>query len=586
MTIYRTLLAKGYLPKELPPAFFTEQFARYATTRAGRAILKANKHVGTLTDCVRYELALPGGARRPLRIPHPVSFARLAYLVAESFKRLLTKAAQSPFSRSRPVYASNRQRAIQPSVSAASLGRERLIARGASRFLLKVDVSQYYPSLYTHAVGWAIDPKLRNKANWKNTKLLGKKLDQALMNLQGKTSQGIPIGNDVSFLLGEVVLAQVDQELGIPPRQSYRWFDDYEVSCATRGEAERHLATLERVLERYHLRINPQKTKILELPSLAREQWQSTIIEASKRSLSTPNDMVHFFDSAFSLREDFPDAAVMTYALGVLFRLTSPNADAGRVAQSAISQAILAEPGSSQKAFALLTYWALNGLVLDAQLLQETVGNMVLGHKMRGVSSDLAWALSFCIDQRISLSGDVGNILGRSGDDCIILQALHMKADGLLPDGWSTKPISKILKDEDLDGQHWLLAYETVRSGVLADCAKKVAAHPLFSDLLAKKVTFYRSALPRYAMLVHPGGMPEWVIRRWLDPILRGEIDAGAYVRAAATTNEVAKAKIVEDAARVAKPAQSVADLAVDLLDIMEAEQFASLVEEEAFPYG
>jgi hypothetical protein len=80
--------------------------------------------------------------------------------------------------------------------------------RAGGSFLLKADVSQFYPSLYTHAVGWAIDPKLREKAHWKNQKLLGKKLDQAIMDLDAKFSQGIPIGNDVSFLLAEVLLAR------------------------------------------------------------------------------------------------------------------------------------------------------------------------------------------------------------------------------------------------------------------------------------------------------------------------------------------------------------------------------------------
>jgi hypothetical protein len=39
MSVYGTLLARGYFPKELPPAFFTDLFARYATSKAGRAVL-------------------------------------------------------------------------------------------------------------------------------------------------------------------------------------------------------------------------------------------------------------------------------------------------------------------------------------------------------------------------------------------------------------------------------------------------------------------------------------------------------------------------------------------------------------------
>jgi hypothetical protein len=86
-------------------------------------------------------------------------------------------------------------------ISPPNLARERVASRADSRFLLRADVSQFYPSLYTHAVGWTLDPKLRKRVNWQNKALLGKNVDQFLMDLGGKLSQGIPIGNDISFLL-------------------------------------------------------------------------------------------------------------------------------------------------------------------------------------------------------------------------------------------------------------------------------------------------------------------------------------------------------------------------------------------------
>src|SRR5438067_372695 len=113
MTIYQTLLARGYFPKELPPAFFTELFANYATSKQGRTVLKDYKAKDGFTDCVGYRLALPGLATRLLAIPHPASFAQLGHLTAKHFRRLLTKAGSSPFSKSRPVYAANRYRALR-----------------------------------------------------------------------------------------------------------------------------------------------------------------------------------------------------------------------------------------------------------------------------------------------------------------------------------------------------------------------------------------------------------------------------------------------------------------------------------------
>ncbi|MGO8793458.1 MAG: RNA-directed DNA polymerase [Candidatus Sulfotelmatobacter sp.] len=213
MTIYRTLLSRGYFPKELPPAFFTEQFGKYATTKKGRAVISEYRPADKFTQCVSYQLARPGSDRRELKIPHPASFSKLASLTGKYFGRLLRKAGSSPFSKSRPLYVVGANRAIRPRFKPSNLPRERAACRSGSSFVLKTDVSQFYPSLYTHAVGWALDPRLRNKAHWGNTRLLGKKIDQAFMDLDGKISRGIPIGNDISFLVAEMVLAQIDQRL-------------------------------------------------------------------------------------------------------------------------------------------------------------------------------------------------------------------------------------------------------------------------------------------------------------------------------------------------------------------------------------
>jgi hypothetical protein len=123
-TIYGTLLARGYFPKELPPAFFTDDFARYATSKLGRAALSTYAPPDKYTELARYRLALPGEggiASRPLTVPHPWAFSALARVVAKNFRRLLKKGAASKFSRSRPVYGSHKPRALSPMVKPSKL---------------------------------------------------------------------------------------------------------------------------------------------------------------------------------------------------------------------------------------------------------------------------------------------------------------------------------------------------------------------------------------------------------------------------------------------------------------------------------
>jgi hypothetical protein len=522
LTKFEAILRRGYFPKELPPAFHTNSFAKYAASKNGRQVIEAYKAQDNYTECVKYLLALPGGHRRELSIPHPASYARIVKLVSSNFSRLMASASRSRFATSRPVFTPNQRRAFHPAISPSELGSERSLRRAGAAFLLKADISQFYPSLYTHAVGWAVDPKLREKANWKNQKLLGKKLDQALMDLDGKVSQGIPIGGDVFFLLAECVLSRIDARLPVVPRRAYRWFDDYELAFETREELDRCLRSLNRELGKFRLRLNQAKTKILALPLPAEEEWQQRLVQTGGRSSIDSRAMVKHFDTAFRLREQFPDSPVLLYALGVLFAVSCPSAKSGRIAQSCLSQAVLSEPGAAQKGFALLSYWRANGFAIDTELIQQTINRLILRHEAGGVTSDVAWALSFCIEQHSPLPSASAKVLSIAEDDCIALQALHMWNIGLLPQGFSTSAISKLIQSADLDRDHWLLTYESSRQSFL-QAAPAITTNSLFADMLAKQVSFYRTSVPSYASVIHPGGAPDWLLRRWVGQTLAPE---------------------------------------------------------------
>ena len=242
---------------------------------------------------------------------------------------------------------------------------------------------------------------------------------------------------------------------------------------------------------------------------------------ASKSPFAQADEAVSYVDVAFRLREENPDAAVLNYALGLLFKLPFPEARVAKVLQSAITQALLCEPGVAQKAFALMSYWHVNGLALDRALLAQTIAAVVQRHEARGVTSDVSWALAFCLEHRIELNRAAGQVLARCDDDCIALQALHCHAEGLIPKGFSPGRISKLVRGVDLDGEHWLLGYEALRQGFLTDSQAAVSSNPLFNDLLQRGVTFYRTQLPAYAAVVHPGGAPLWILSLWLD-LVRG----------------------------------------------------------------
>ena len=256
----------------------------------------------------------------------------------------------------------------------------------------------------------------------------------------------------------------------------------------------------------------------------------------------------------------------MMYALGLLFKIQPPTKDVARMALSCITQAILCEPGAAQKAFALLTFWRINGANLDLRLIASTANKTIVRHQGIGFSSDVAWALAFCLDQQFGLDADAAQAPSIFDDDCIAVQALHMDRKGLLPKGFNKKRISNSVKNADLDREHWLIAYERVRHGFLTVCDSAVKNNTLFANLL-KKVTFYRESLPAYAALIHLGGAPHWVVRQWL-AILKGETSSG---QGTSEETVLLPGSLMElkgkDLARVGETAETTEDAAIELME-------------------
>lgn len=165
-----------------------------------------------------------------------------------------------------------------------------------------------------------------------------------------------------------------------------------------------------------------------------------------------------------------------------------------------------------------MSFWEINGRPFDRLLVARTVETLTTLHETRGVSSDLAWALAFAIQHGTALSKKTGASLSHLDDDAIALLALHASALNLLP-GFKKQEIEKTLLNESCDGSHWLALYESVSQGYLPNLLPTVKANPFMGALLAANVRFYRTTLPVYSMVIHPGGAPPWVVAAWANGI-------------------------------------------------------------------
>jgi hypothetical protein len=129
------------------------------------------------------------------------------------------------------------------------------------KYLVKTDISNCYPSIYTHSISWALAGKPVAKTDRDSTEWFND-IDLKSRNTTNGETHGILVGPHTSNLLSEIVLCAIDKELvGF---DFIRHIDDYSCFCKTEEEAEHFLVSLQKELAQYDLLINNKKTSIIE----------------------------------------------------------------------------------------------------------------------------------------------------------------------------------------------------------------------------------------------------------------------------------------------------------------------------------
>ena len=244
------LLERGYFPSQLPPCFTTKDLANihsalYPNWLALQTPPKTGGVVPKAPDSKSesFSVARAGYQRRLTSIPNPVAQTFLATHVATYWGQLVRHYRQSKLSVSRPRFLKNGDRGASiPSMQ--SLYERKVLTAAGYRYMLKTDVSRFFPTIYTHSVPWASN-NLKNRASKRNRKptpkYFGNLLDLSLRQCQDGQTIGLPIGPDTSHIIAEAIATSVDLELkkrlkGFPP--GFRYVDDYFLFFSTIDDAE------------------------------------------------------------------------------------------------------------------------------------------------------------------------------------------------------------------------------------------------------------------------------------------------------------------------------------------------------------
>ncbi len=188
------------------------------------------------------------------------------------------------------------------------------------QYLVKADISNCFPSIYTHAISWALVGKLHSKVNkngnWFND------IDLYTRNLKSQETHGILIGPHASNLISEIILVVIDDELIRKGYQFVRNIDDYSCFTETNEKAEQFLIDLASELKNFNLSLNHKKTEISRLPLASTESWVRKLNNLNnirdKVNLGF-NDVRSYIDSVIDIMHKNNDnSAILNYAIKVI----------------------------------------------------------------------------------------------------------------------------------------------------------------------------------------------------------------------------------------------------------------------------
>jgi len=291
--VYNWLMVDGYFPESyvLPPCFAVEKYPPF-----GKVYFRANnngrKYSPKTAFLAQIQFPKSNFADRIFGVLDPEIHCDIAYEIASNWKKLLKVIFNSKnrvCSYSFPIPLDSEHPGMIGKLRSGRMIYEFIemaendVATEAYQydFLVTADIKNFYPSIYTHSLAWAIHgtPYIRAKSRRHNYLYFGNRIDRLFQRSNDDHTNGLPIGPAVSDVVSEILLARVDTalsgSLGSKDFLAVRFKDDYRILCKSESDAKFIIKALQNTLRSFDLDINEGKTTIHELPNGIFRPWVS-----------------------------------------------------------------------------------------------------------------------------------------------------------------------------------------------------------------------------------------------------------------------------------------------------------------------
>jgi hypothetical protein len=277
------LIKLGYFSEHIPPCFSSNKlYDNYEKLKSSCQ----NKH----SESLSITIAKNDEHRRTIKIPNPEQQLKLFSYILDNIDEIDKRISVNKHTLANPIgklefydemhfwsffdIPTLKDRDKIGTNYLQNLGKKMRVSMGY-RFLYKLDLANFYDSIYTHSIEWAIIGKEKTKENLANRsreKNLGGKLDKLVACTNNNETAGIPTGPFSSRIISELLLNKIDEDLEkLTDSEKVKfefvhYVDDYEFYFRNEADYKKIIQKIRKVFEYYRLRINENKSQFYSLP--------------------------------------------------------------------------------------------------------------------------------------------------------------------------------------------------------------------------------------------------------------------------------------------------------------------------------
>jgi hypothetical protein len=439
------LIQRGLFPETLPPCFTSVDLRRSFSGLVNE--LKSKElHQKRHTDYIRYNGTKHDHSRRYFGTPNPISYFYVASFIADNWKAFTDRYNSSPFSVSSPRLGrdTDDRPVIIPSLSELTTIASKKL--GHSAFVLKTDIAQFFPSIYSHSIPWSAHGIEEAKSDQKpdSSIILFNRLDFFVRNCQRAETRGLLVGPDAFRLIAEFIAAGLDSSV-YEALQSYivgaaRHVDDYYIGISSQPEALSALSALRDTLQTFNLQINDIKTRTMDGIEPLNEVWAQTLRKDSReirRSFGDlEEDIVLFLNRSTNLAKELSSDSPVKIALRTLDQMRVYQKPIWNTVEPYLQRVIFHHPHCIDYVALLVAKRFALSQSVDSKGWTSACYSLIGKHLPLNHHHEIVWLLWLLISAELEISDALVNKISQNDNSHIKALLIAAFAAGLI----KTKP--------------------------------------------------------------------------------------------------------------------------------------------------